>query len=539
MLNKIKFKDLFGLSLCYLTFLCRLLIPYMIYVFVICAMVFSVFQVLKNKRKLNDFLRNKIGDYSKYYGSFLLICFFFLIGLLLSNTISFYLLKEVLAMIMLLILSLFTYILLDTKESFFVFFNYLKKALYITLIIVSILSPLKFYLELSSIYFDFLRTNTDGYYPVGTALITDYNFFSLMNITGIVFLFFDLAKVVNDKKKSFQIQFLIFLLFNNIFFSSSRRASILLLVINLIWLLLPVINMVLKKKLAFKFPTYYFGFLLVFYFSFFTFLKLDANKKEKVLTILHLDNELFNENMSGIFGRYMTIIDQKPKATDKLVLMNQLLKEQELRKKEEDKIREDKTKTSEKINTNPIRSNSLENKHAKLKVEVTSNNTIQLDSISVNNSILKDKNILNDNNKLSGNRMIRIKYAFTLFSSFTMSQMIFGNGFDYMYDFGNHFFVKTGRPFHYDYPHNPILSSLLYAGLLGFCFSLFYLIMLCYFSIQNFRRLPELGVILLFHFYFIFFSGNSFFGTPEFILLGFIITQYHLLNKRDRLIKMD
>ena len=42
----------------------------------------------------------------------------------------------------------------------------------------------------------------------------------------------------------------------------------------------------------------------------------------------------------------------------------------------------------------------------------------------------------------------------------------------------------------------------------------------------------DLCLIIIIHFYFILFSGNSLFGTPEFLILALIIIQYNVLKSK-------
>lgn len=137
--------------------------------------------------------------------------------------------------------------------------------------------------------------------------------------------------------------------------------------------------------------------------------------------------------------------------------------------------------------------------------------------------------VLSDTNNLSGNRMIRIKYAFDLFKNSSNYSKIFGSGFDYMTLFGRNFFTKNKLPFHYDYPHNPFLSSLLYGGIISLLISVLFAISNFYMSFRLFKYMPEYFIIHLFFFYFILFSFNSFFGVPEYILFSIILTRFYKL----------
>jgi len=93
---------------------------------------------------------------------------------------------------------------------------------------------------------------------------------------------------------------------------------------------------------------------------------------------------------------------------------------------------------------------------------------------------------------------------------------IFGGGFDYYPVFGKRFFNDST---YQDYPHNPVLSALLYSGILGAVFLLFFLFISFYYSVLYFKKYPLFSLMLFVCTLFIFFSGNSLFSVPIFLFL--------------------
>ena len=480
------------LSICCVLLLCRLLLPYSIYLFVPYTLIFSSVYFIKN---ISSFIKFDFFYFIKTNLIFILLSVGFIIGLLLSSKMPFYLLKEVFAMIMLFVLMFLFYIIINSKEKFNTFFHFFKIFLYITVFITSILAILKFNLEFSGVYFDFLRTNYDKYYPVGSTLIIDYNFFSLINIICFVFIVFDLLRANLSKRKIIYLQLLLFFIYNNVFFSSSRRGWILLMLVNVAFLLVSVYN-IFFKKLKFKIPYLYFGLIFSFTSLFFLFFRTSHQFQDKILTTLNYDKEYFNFEINRISNRYLTIFF--PNKTIQL--------------------------------TNPY----LNGESTGTVKESTS---VPSTSISQNTDVKKEdkiniKTVLSDTNNLSGNRMIRIKYAFHIFKESSLFSQIFGSGFDYMILFGHHFFTKNHLPFHYDYPHNPFLSSLLYGGVTGLLITLIFSIYNLLISIRLIRLLPEYFVIYIFFIYFIFFSFNSLFGIPEFLFFTIILTRFYFIHNK-------
>ncbi len=108
------------------------------------------------------------------------------------------------------------------------------------------------------------------------------------------------------------------------------------------------------------------------------------------------------------------------------------------------------------------------------------------------------------------------QYAIDLFNDRPTNQKIFGNGFSYLGDFGKHF---NGNELNVDYPHNPVLSGLLYSGIFGAVFILFFILIALYYAGKYFQKYPLYSLMLYTSMLFILFSGNSLFSVPIFLFL--------------------
>ncbi|MBI9065674.1 MAG: sugar transferase [Salinivirgaceae bacterium] len=108
------------------------------------------------------------------------------------------------------------------------------------------------------------------------------------------------------------------------------------------------------------------------------------------------------------------------------------------------------------------------------------------------------------------------EYAFEIFQSQNLIQKLFGRGFNYFEAYGLKF---NGDKNIYDYPHNPVLSALLYSGIIGAIFILFFIFTSFYYSVLYFKKYPLFSMMLFVSLMFVSFSGNSLFSVPIFLFL--------------------
>lgn len=113
-------------------------------------------------------------------------------------------------------------------------------------------------------------------------------------------------------------------------------------------------------------------------------------------------------------------------------------------------------------------------------------------------------------------RSDRWYYSIELFYVSSLNQGIFGQGFNYLYLFVDRFPSYVAE----DYPHNPLLSALLYSGMLG-SVAVFSLITVSFYKVIKYKDFFGKDFLLIYFitFIFIFISGNSIFSFKLFIFL--------------------
>jgi len=129
-------------------------------------------------------------------------------------------------------------------------------------------------------------------------------------------------------------------------------------------------------------------------------------------------------------------------------------------------------------------------------------------------------------------RTSRWLYALELWrTKYKWWNKIFGHGFKYLEWYGEKFYNNAHR---YDWPHNPIITILLYSGILGLTFYLWLLYKVFYLYIKYRRKYPIIFICFLMTFFFSFFSANNPFDPPImgfFVMLPFFINYIHKKDK--------
>ena len=123
-------------------------------------------------------------------------------------------------------------------------------------------------------------------------------------------------------------------------------------------------------------------------------------------------------------------------------------------------------------------------------------------------------------NYFTAPRTARWRYALELWQTrYDTKQKIFGQGFKYLEWYGEKFYNNPKR---YDFPHNPIISSFLYSGIIGGIVYVIFLIMSVW---LYWKRRKELGIFFIMYLccmFFSMFSGSSHFSFPLFAFLSFV-----------------
>ena len=123
-------------------------------------------------------------------------------------------------------------------------------------------------------------------------------------------------------------------------------------------------------------------------------------------------------------------------------------------------------------------------------------------------------------NYFTAPRIDRWRYAIELWQTrYDTKQKIFGQGFKYLEWYGERFWKNPDR---HDFPHNPIISSFLYSGIIGGVVYIIFLIMSLW---LYWKRRQQLGIFFIMYLccmFFSMFSGSSHFSFPLFAFLSFL-----------------
>ncbi len=123
-------------------------------------------------------------------------------------------------------------------------------------------------------------------------------------------------------------------------------------------------------------------------------------------------------------------------------------------------------------------------------------------------------------NYLTRTRTDRWRYALELWQTrYDTKQKIFGQGFKYLEWYGERFWKNPNR---HDFPHNPIISSFLYSGIIGGIVYIIFLIMSLWLYWKKRQQLGIFFIMYLCCMFFSMFSGSSHFSFPLFAFLSFL-----------------
>jgi hypothetical protein len=140
-------------------------------------------------------------------------------------------------------------------------------------------------------------------------------------------------------------------------------------------------------------------------------------------------------------------------------------------------------------------------------------------------SSASDSLFVDADNKFSAPRIERWKYGYYLFiNKYSLRQKLFGGGFAYMKSFGEKFGESE-----YDYPHNPIIDSFLYSGIIGGGVYIYFIFLVFYNYIRYLKYHRYFFVCFLVVFFFSIVSANDHFSIPVFTFLSLVpfLTKYY------------
>lgn len=121
-------------------------------------------------------------------------------------------------------------------------------------------------------------------------------------------------------------------------------------------------------------------------------------------------------------------------------------------------------------------------------------------------------------NPFLGQRLMRWQFAVQIYAKqYSLSQKLFGGGFNFLNWYGYYF---LGDKIRSDHPHNPLLYVLLYSGLFGLIVYLILMVYVFRYYIKYLRYSSILFIFFLITLFFTFFSGDSPFNPP---MMGFYV----------------
>jgi hypothetical protein len=111
----------------------------------------------------------------------------------------------------------------------------------------------------------------------------------------------------------------------------------------------------------------------------------------------------------------------------------------------------------------------------------------------------------------------RVIYALSLYNQYDAFHMLLGHGFHFINDFAQKNNLQIA-----DYPHNPLLSALLYSGLIGFIIAVFYYFSAFVIAYRQRKLLPFFSFITISSMFFDFLSAPTVVSTYLFSL-GYVM----------------
>jgi len=207
--------------------------PYSKYVFYPVVIISFLYALYFKK---ND-IRNAITSLK---GLLLIILQFviFLIALTWTGQLYPNLIKEGINVLCIIAISIVFISLINNRQDIEAFYLSFVRIVIYSSSIISLIGILKFMLELKGINLPIYYNNV---YPFGSSLIPDYNFFSLISLIGIVFVFYNILEGKIRINNFLQI-FALLCLSTSVLLAASRRANIILFALLGIEVLLVIFN---------------------------------------------------------------------------------------------------------------------------------------------------------------------------------------------------------------------------------------------------------------------------------------------------------
>jgi hypothetical protein len=274
-------------------FIQRMAFPFTNYLFIPYTLIVFLYFFIKYTA-----LQEKLSLLKKIIRNFLPFIFisgFLIQALIFSDHLNILVIKDIIMMVLIFIFLIIEIIELSNLDYYKIFIYSFKVQIVLTSSLISILGLLKFLITLSGRSFSL----SDNYY-FNTSLSSDYNFYCLSGIFGIISILSLLFSKERTRKTDCIMQFLLFLISLNIAFSNSRRGLVFYLLF-LLFIILLNISFISKPKYSYLnlrlllyLKTAFFAFLIFFFSTYNS--RLFFSFKRSSLNVNFVDATFFNLN---------------------------------------------------------------------------------------------------------------------------------------------------------------------------------------------------------------------------------------------------
>ena len=503
--------------------------------FIVGYFVLVVREFIKNNGELSRFRK------SVYLLPYIIVLIFYGVSILRGEYYPL-LLKEFLKGLLFLFIILGMYQFINNKTGFGLFKRYFFRQLAVISSLIVIFSILTYFFS-SEIEF-FKSYNIEHYNSLAISLTSDYNFYALYIILGFTSVLF-VSKEHSGKYNiaGFLFALLLLLYTFTLAVSFSRRALVVFSMLIVFLVVYFVYQQYGKKKYSyFSLPVLknYLVLLSVGIICIsFSFYYVSDDLKKQIANDIKPD---FTRELTNMVNRYRSIVkpDEDFETTYNLIWnQDSVIAENSVRTNIRNKLghwfydnpREiQQDKSDGKADTN---SSAESDTLVAEEIESDGTQTQQADNIFHDfNSVYKDyfldanKNSAHGQGSLEYGRTERWVYALNMFGNYSVLNQFVGNGFQYLKEYKQKFARKEAS---YDYPHSPVLSALLYSGLIGVGVYIFFLVKVIQYYWKYHSELFGFAVFFIITVMFSFISGNSHFSIPALIFITIIPLFYRSL----------
>ena len=395
-------------------------------------------------------------------------------------------------------ISIFLFLLsrhIQNKQDFKQLIRHIGNYFILFSVIISILGLWKFFYSPSFISFHYLNENF--HLKWGTTIVSDYNFFALFLLNGLVL---GLHKLLcSPNKIKYKVLFLIALqvIISATILSGSRRLTLCLtafFMVNLLLLIPFIFNKLFSNIRSYKYLCL-FLFLSIAHlgviYSFLSYFPLVSEKAEKTFFI---DRKNIDNNILQISTRINSAVSY--------YLIDIHKKEEMLAKLEKEKVL---AKLGKEKNISSVSSETEETENIVLPTVI-----LEID---------ETKEVIS----LTSSRQELWHLGKKIYHEYTIPQKIFGRGFTFLY-------VSQKETGHCFYPHYLFLSILLFSGIIGLVLYVTFLVCISLIYLFYFKDLGVLFLLFLLNFTFGFFSFTDFFGATFYAILLILPLLYAYLH---------